>query len=226
MPFAHSGFLLDEDEALKAHLSGMNVADERSSGRAVTVRFGYGDPELTGNTPGGQVTWPYITIALLDIQEETDRAHRGRVHFEYAPGSPDQLSSLTGNLAEWPIPVAIDYEIVAHSRSARHDRQIMAQMVANKLPFRFGSLAVDDGTVRRLDVLSGPEDAPRLHPDGKREYRTVWTVRVSSELAVAQIAEVGRATGAFLTILNLSTRQDRDLTSGDTASAADSEVVS
>lgn len=224
MPFAHDGFILDEDEALKAHLTGFTVSDEQAAARPVVVRFGYGDPELSGDIPGRQITWPFITINLLAISEEKDRAHRGVVPFTYIMGSQAAVSPVTATLAEWPIPMALDYEIVSHSRSARHDRQITAKLVGQLT--RFDSLDIDDGTVRRLDLLSGPEDSPRIDADGKREYRTVWTVRVSSEIAAEVARAVARATGAGLTLIDLTSRQDRALTQVDTASAVETQVSS
>ena len=99
-------------------------------------------------------------------------------------------------------------------------------MIGDKLPFRFGSLDVDDGTVRRLDVLSGPERADYLDRDTKRVYRKVWTVRVSSELPVTTMRQVHRAIETNLTLIDLGGRTNRDLTQSDTAAAVESEVVS
>lgn len=227
MPFTHAGFLLDEDEALKALLTGMTVSDERMADRPVLVRFGYGEPELTGDTPGAQITWPFVTIALLDVREETDRAERGRVQFAYPVGSSTAVdNTVDAHLAEWPIPVGIDYEITTHARSARHDRQILANIIGQAFPFRYGSLDVDDGTVRRLDVLSGPESADWIDGHGKREFRKVWAVRVSSELPGSQVALVRRATETNLTVIDLTLRQDRVLTQTDSAVGVESEVVS
>lgn len=226
MPYPHSGFLLDEDEALKALLGGLTVADEQSAARPVPVRFGYGDPELTGATPGAQVSYPFITITLINVLEETDRAHRGNVELRYLPTVPEPVAEETATLAEWPIPISLHYEIVAHARSARHDRQLVGSIISSRLPFRFGALDVDDGTVRRLDILSGPEDAPRYDANGKRVYRSVWTVAVSSEQPITVLREVARVTGVGITIVNLTDRQDRALTQADSASAVEAEVVS
>jgi hypothetical protein len=147
--------------------------------------------------------------------------------FEHPVGSSTAVdNSVDAHLAEWPIPVAIDYEIVTHARSARHDRQIVAAITGTKLQFRYGSLDVDDGTVRRLDHLSGPQSGDRIDGTGRREFRKIWAVRVSSELPASQIDVVKRASDVGLTIFDLSNRQNRALTQDDAAVAAESEVVS
>lgn len=215
MAFAHTGFLLDEDEALKAALTGLTVADEQTNARSVRVRFGYGEMELTGNAPGAQVSWPFITIALLDINFERDRAHRGRIFTDATETA----------LVDFPLPVGIDYEIVSHARSARHDRQIVSALMQGVLIPQGGVLEVDDGTVRRLDVLTGPENRDRLAGEGRREFRKAWSVRVSSELQPAAVQAVVRATTIGIEVIPLD-RRDRALTDADAAAAVESEVVS
>ena len=69
-------FLLSEDEALRNLLVGMTVTDQKSSSgagpaRSVKVYFGQPDQELRDQT------YPYITIDMIDIAEDTSRAMRG-----------------------------------------------------------------------------------------------------------------------------------------------------
>ena len=69
-------FLLSEDEALRNLLVDMVVTDQKSSSgdgpqRKVKVYFGQPDQELRDQT------YPYITIDMIDIGEDTGRAMRG-----------------------------------------------------------------------------------------------------------------------------------------------------
>ena len=52
---SRSGFLLAEDEALKQHLSGITVTDDRNEHRPVKVFFRYPEGETEKH-------YPFITI--------------------------------------------------------------------------------------------------------------------------------------------------------------------
>jgi hypothetical protein len=57
---------------------------------------------------------------------------------------------------------------------------LMAQLIRDKLPMRFGVLEIDDGTVRRMDVLDVMKRD--ITEQEKRLFVNAVTVRVSSEL--------------------------------------------
>ena len=93
-----------------------------------------------------------------------------------------------------PIPVNIDYQITTYARQPRHDREILAELMYTRLPLRFGTLSLDDNTIRRLDVLDiSKRDITEA---GKRLFVNAFTVRVSSEItpelytAVYKVLEV------------------------------------
>ena len=185
-------FLLSEDEALRNLLLGMVVTDQKSTTgagpqRSVKVYFGQPDQELRDQT------YPYITIDMIDIAEDTTRAMRGLVKPSYFSDPTDMVQG-TQDVNEviydpelhdweihWPIPVSIDYQITTYARQPRHDREILAQILYTKIPMRFATLQPDDGTVRRLDLLDISKRD--ITEQGKRLFVNAFTVRVSSEIA-------------------------------------------
>lgn len=173
-------FLLSEDDALRKQIQGITVHDQRATGddtpRQVGVFFGQPDQELRAQV------YPYITIDMIDIQRDTEREMRGRI-----TGTVEQFGYLgpteTGDLGwdiDLPIPVNIDYQITTYARQPRHDRELLSQLLHEKLPFRFGQLTLDDNTVRRLEVLDvAKRDSVE---QAKRLFINAVTVRVTSEI--------------------------------------------
>jgi hypothetical protein len=180
-------FLLSEDTALRNLLKGMTVTDQKADGgtgatRNVDVWFGQPDQEIRAQA------YPYITIDMIDIAEGFDRAMRGKVKPVYLPDpttGPNETDGYDSETQGWdidfPIPVNIDYQVTTYSRQPRHDREILAQILYNKIPMRFAVLDIDDNTVRRLDLLDiSKRDVTE---QGKRLFINAFTVRVSSEIA-------------------------------------------
>lgn len=170
-------FLLSEDKALREKLTGMTVtdqkADELGDPRPVGVWFGQPDQEIRSQS------YPYVTIDMVDMQRDVEREMRGIVTAEYL--RPAELDNDEPFEMTLPIPVNIDYQITSYSRHPRHDRAIMSQLLSLKLPIRFGTLELDDNTVRRLDVLDVSKRD--ITEQGKRLFINAITVRVSSEIA-------------------------------------------
>jgi hypothetical protein len=129
-------FLIAEDEALRDLLKGMTVADNKESARPVGVWFGQPDPEVR------QQQFPFITIDLIDVRPSVDRMMSAQQvdpwYFQ-----PEVLDS-NGVYDSWtmymPIPIDLDYQVTTFARQPRHDRQMMAQIFRNRLPFKFGAL--------------------------------------------------------------------------------------
>jgi hypothetical protein len=171
---------LAEDEALRNHLKGMTVTDQRAANegvaRPVGVWFGQPDQELRDQS------YPYITIDMIDVAEARERAMRGVVSPYYLE---PELSSDEGWEMDIPIPLNIDYQVTTFARKPRHDRQILSQLMFDRLRLRFGYLLPDDDTVRRLDVLDiTKRDTVEA---GKRLFMNAITVRVSSEISQSQL---------------------------------------
>lgn len=178
-------FLLSEDDALRKHLQGITVHDQRASGdatpRQVGVWFGQPDQELR------EQRYPYITIDMIDISRDNEREMRGMVkssdiNAQYL--APANLPEGMEWEIELPIPVSIDYQITAYSRQPRHDRELLSQLLYNKLPFRFGQLTLDDNTVRRMEVMNVSKRD--MTEQAKRLFINAVTVRVVSEMSQGQ----------------------------------------
>jgi len=200
-------FLIAEDEALRDLLKGMTVSDNKEATRSVGVWFGQPDPEIRSQQ------FPFITLDLIDVRPAPERMMSAQ---QVSPWyfAPEVLADSSNNLFDdWsmfmPIPVDLDYQITTFARQPRHDRQIMAQILQNRLPFKFGALVCRerlavleddaeelneldevvapspqgenwDATVRRLDVLGiRKRDTTE---SGKRLFMNAITVRVSSEM--------------------------------------------
>jgi hypothetical protein len=169
-------FLFSEDAALRNWLNGVTVTDQKATGdatpRQVRVWFGQPDQELR------EQSYPYITLDMVDINRDAEREMRGDTSAAYL--RPANLPSTSGFRQHLPIPVNIDYQVTVYSRNPVHDRQIMMQLLAVKLPLRFGQLELDDGTIRRLEVMDVSKR--NATEQAKRLFVNSITVRISSEI--------------------------------------------
>lgn len=196
-------YLLSEDAGLREKLQGMTVSDQKSSdqsvARKVGVWFGMPDQEIRDQS------YPYVTIEMLEVNRDVSREHRGVAYDDYLRGD---IPENTPFKTQIPVPVYIDYQITTFARHPRHDRQIMAQLTAQKLPIRAGVLELDDGTVRRLDVL---QVVKRDQVEqNKRLFMNAITVRVSSEIPPQTLTELNTV-GA----INFDPITDEELVSFD-----------
>lgn len=182
-------FLLAEDSALKTKLQGITVTDQTAAAaettRQVGVWFGQPDQEIRSQN------YPYITIQLINVFRDIEREMRGMVNPVYL--TPEDFDEETSAFEiDYPIPVFLEYQITTFARHPRHDREIMAQLLYNKLFFRNNVLETDDNTVRRLDILG---IAKRDTVENQRRlFVNAVTVRVSSEIAQGQILEFAKVT--------------------------------
>lgn len=174
-------YIINEDKALKALLSGITVSDSGNPNRPVGVWFGQPDVEIRAQS------YPYITIELVGISEAFDRAHRGYVPFGYTPEGADPEKQYEG---WYPIPVNMDYQITTYARQPRHDRQLINALFApGRLPLRFGLLEIpEDGTVRRVDML-GFVKRDTTEQD-KRLFSNVYNVQISSEFLQEELDQI------------------------------------
>jgi len=174
-------FLLNEDAALKTLLKNrVKVSDAANSNRSVGVWFRQPDVEVR------EQSYPYLTIEMVDISEARDRRHSG---FTTLPYTPDNAFDVNGNavmantqyLTETPIPVDIDYQVASYSRHPHHDRQIIATILTQIMPFRYGVLQIpEDGTVRRLELMGYAKRD--MTEQGKRLFVNVFSIRINSEI--------------------------------------------
>jgi hypothetical protein len=177
-------WLINEDAALKAKLTGLVVHDANApAGRPIQVRFRLPEPEFA------DTAYPMLVIDHLSIERDPEREWHGECHLRYAPeGMPGwaDMNDPAGSpyyLPEAPIPYTINYQVTLYTRKASHQIEALQQLAAfDRLPARFGYLAVpQDGTVRRLDTVSGPDLADALD-GGKRVFTATWVLAVPTEL--------------------------------------------
>lgn len=189
-------FLIAEDEALRKQLFGMTVQDGKSAEdqtvRQVGVWFGMPDPEIRSQS------YPYVVIDMIDVNRDLSREMRGKTSASYLAAQdpsydPESWEAFEVNL---PIPVNIDYQITTYARHPRHDREILGQLMATRLPIRFGTLECNDGTVRRLDVLSMQKrDSVEQN---KRLFMNAITLRVSSEVSPEVLTQLYKVRSVYV----------------------------
>jgi hypothetical protein len=185
-------FIFNEDEAMKVKFSGLVVNDVNApdSGRPVEVIWLDSEVEIQN------LTYPSIVICNTGISFDPERASSGWFQLPYTPENFDQW--ISDNIEDvssspyWaftPIPYNIDYQIEVLSRSNKHSTFLTAVLSGpDYLSVRNGYLAIpEDGTVRRMDLMAGPERQNTHDADGKRIFHNVYTVRVSTELLPFEI---------------------------------------
>ena len=174
-------FIVAEDLALKTHLAGLTVSDEKSAARQVKVWFGYPDVEARAQE------FPFITIDLIDILPANDRQNSGVMYDSDYNGT---IASAANVFYKYDIPVSYDlvYQVTSYARHPRHDRAIMYQLL-NKFPSKFGKLAVPNQlgteTGYRSMFLDGfvKRDAVESETGNRRLLRNALSVRVVSEMS-------------------------------------------
>lgn len=218
----NAGWITREDIALKHKLQGIRVpvANEarvidpdgdddgelevlNSKLRVVPVFFRLPQNEVR------RQTYPYITIDFLTPIRDTEREHRGYQDYGTSDNAYTPMGMPAGGArGELPIPFTLQYQITQWARYARHDREIMTQIMFDRLEPRFGALdmvasaaAPDDNSTRRLDLLSGPTNGDMRERDGKRLFRKMYTVGVSSELFHSDLVALAAVARVDLTVL-------------------------
>jgi hypothetical protein len=179
-------FIINEDAALKAILTGITVSDGGNAARPVAVYYGQPDKDIRTQS------YPYITLDLVGVREDMERAHRGSVDLTYTPENftPNTDDNGLNQPVNFPIPVDLIYQVSTWARQPRHDRQIIASLFApGRLPLRFGQLIIpEDNTMRRLDMLGfSKRDSTE---GGKRLFSNVYNIRISAELFPDQLSAV------------------------------------
>lgn len=193
------GWLIAEDDALKKYLQGLTVMDASSGVGGRPVEVWYRLPEAEQR----ERTYPYIVIDLIDIREANERAQVNRIKvssMHYSP--PDPLpAEINGKTitSDRPVPVDIVYQIMAVSRSARHDRQLQAALW-RKFPGKWGALYVPNDETARTMQLQGRTSTYDNDEYGKRTFRTMYTVSVASELWPTVIKQIQNITEIIIGI--------------------------
>lgn len=193
-------WLINEADALKNKVSGLTITDETSTDREVEAWFRNPENELR------DMTFPAIVLEYAGVSKADDREHRaGMITLGYIPeqfgpgpvGSFDTTQDFDPHDSpfrtfDYPIPYNLDFTITVYSRFQTQLMPIIAQLAQiDRIPPRFGFLEIpQDGTVRTLDLLGGPEIVAERDPDGRRLFRAVYSVRVISELLIHEVTEI------------------------------------
>jgi len=170
-------WLLAEDAALKTKLTGLSVTGSAVEGPIpVDVRVSVPEDEFA------DFTYPLIMITQASVERAPERESRGFVEIETLPEGYDPAGG--PYFADVPVPHDIDYQVVLYTRLTQHRTELVAKLAAFPyLPERFGFLDMaNDLTVRRLDLLGGPDMGSGRDKDNKRLFTATYRIRVSTEL--------------------------------------------
>lgn len=213
-------WLRNEDAALKAKLQNLTVVDGNApGGRPVPVRYRLPQDELAN------LSYPIIIIEHAGMLPDSEREHRGYIQLPYAPegftpwyNSPANADvTLSPYYAPFPMPWRLNYQITLYARfMTNHIMPLRAQLAGTDyLHPKFAYLNVpQDGTVRSMFLLGGPEDGYAHDEDGKRLVKVTYLVSVFAELAenVQSMASFG-GTLVPVTAVDLDLQVYSDLSS-------------
>jgi hypothetical protein len=191
----YQGYLLEEDEALKKKLQGITITDPNNRARPVLVWYRMPQPEER------TVTYPYIMIDFIGETIAHEREHRGRISPTYRPNTNVPYGEFDTPVTEFPIPMDLHYQVSAFARAARQDREMReALMDSARLHPRFAFLDCQGGTCRRMEV-TGPFSGDAVDSDGKRLFRKIYNVSVSSEIS-SQVLLESRLKKIYFTLID------------------------
>jgi hypothetical protein len=184
-------FIFNEDRAVMAKFQNMVVSDDNApdTGRPVQVTWLDADVELAN------LVFPAIVISNTGITYDPARAHAGFFQLQYAPEGFAHWAVDTTEVsqspyyAQTPIPYNINYQIEVLARTNRHASFLTSVLSGpDFLHTRYGYLSIsEDGTIRRMDLTSGPERQSIHDSDGKRLFHSVYSINVSTELLPQEI---------------------------------------
>lgn len=188
-------WLRNEDAAMKVRLQGLTVTDTNApvGGRPVDVRFRLPQDELAN------LTYPVIIIEHAGIYPDQERMQSGRyVQVPYVPegatpfayGTATDPHALDPTQSPYftpmpPTPYNLDYQVTVYGRFWHEHIQPLIATLATlyRLPAKAGAMWIpQNGTLRTMRLLGGPEEGYGLDEDGKRLFKVVYRVRVVTEL--------------------------------------------
>jgi hypothetical protein len=181
-------FIANEDRAMHAKLSGLVVYDLNApdTGRPVQLIWLDNDTEIT------KLTYPAIVVSNQGIVFDAERANGGLINYTYTPEGFPTYDPTTANNPYWsqsPIPFMINYQVEVIAQNNKHSTFLQAVLAGpDYLSARYGFLEVpEDGTIRRLDLVGGPDMQSTRDGDNKRLFHCVYAMAVSTELLPKQI---------------------------------------
>lgn len=190
------GFLLAEDEALKAKFSELTVPDPNEQGGQKRVKVWYGMPSTERERQ-----YPFISLDLIDIEFAAERAHDlNQVKVDWWPSYASTYAERAVQLdpdvvldVDEPYgittrfqPYNLYYQVATHTREPLQDRYLNAQMLSSSYAplSNIGYLYVPaDDTHRWLDNL-GWNRADYIDNEGKNVHRKVFNLMVTAHMEV------------------------------------------
>lgn len=188
-------WLRNEDAAMKVRLQGLTVVDTNApvGGRPVGVRYRLPQDELAN------LTYPVIIIEHAGVYPDQERMQSGEmVQIPYTPEglTPFQFGTATDPHALTPAdspyftpfpptPYNLDYQVTVYGRFwDAHIQPLLAELATLwRLPAKSGAMYIpQDGTLRTMRLLGGPEEGYGQDEDGKRLFKIVYRVRLYTEL--------------------------------------------
>jgi hypothetical protein len=214
-------WIYNEDAALKLKLQGLTVGDPNNSSRPVPVRYRLPEDELA------TLTYPCIIIEHVGINPAPEREHRGYIQLQYAPEGlpiwwPTYATSYDPTLSPYyswfPLPYNMDYSVTVYTRKmAEHLQPLLATLATeNYLPYHFGYLDIpQDGTVRNMFLMEGPQIQYGKDKDDKRLFRATYMIRVMTEIIPTIfntnisgiVTQINLDLGCYQNVANLSSEE-------------------
>lgn len=223
----HTGFILAEEDALKAMLEQtLTVPDQRRQERQVRVWFRFPETETA-------ITYPMCTIDLVGIEPAYNLWHS---EYRLYPGSEVEEDSNTGEVTGYrlydpstaPDLTADDYDpskpfyrrnflqyllifqIGLWANNVAHDRIMTARMFRDIIhPHPSWLHCPADGVWKRMELLSwAPADIPTQEGASKRIFRKMFTLSVQTDLPQDRLEDLSQQPRIQKLLLRLVDRRD------------------
>lgn len=212
---AQNQFLLAEDAALKALLTGIKVPTDKTSPAFADVPVWFRFPESER-----AIVYPFITIDLIGIepaydlwQSEYDMTEDSAVFHDDVTGEDVKVGLYDPSINESvfhagsgldpALPVRrphylqyrLFYQISAWSKTFAHDRVLTAQLIRDVIRPRPTWLRVEaDKTWRRMEPLGwSSADIPIQEGGIKRIFRKVFTLSVQAEIPQDRLPDIDQS---------------------------------
>ena len=203
--YAHTGFLLAEDDALHRYLENIKVPTKPNGDGATDVKVWFRFPE--GER---QITYPFITINMIDVAPAYELWTSeyvvnpvGLYRPSVAPTLPEPNTDMGYAIRPY-LPFNISYQITVHTRSNLHDRYLASLFFTDIFPPRPFWLGVEaDNTWRRCELLDfAQQDIPETTESGtKRIFRKIYTISMLAEVPQDRMPQVWKVLRVFVPIV-------------------------
>jgi|SRR5580765_4920623 hypothetical protein len=192
----HTGFILAEDEALKAYLTGIQVPGRDATSPKTDLGIWFRWPE--GER---QIKYPFITLDLLQAEPAFDLFTSDYYQNTVSLYRPSVAPTLPPPPEGWAVqsyairnflPFRLMYQVSVHSRNALHDRYLQSIFKADVFPPRpFWVWCATDETWRRTELTQAvASDLSETTESGtKRIFRKVYTISMLAEIPQDRIVD-------------------------------------